>query len=610
MSTQQNPYATLQSLRASASLKEYADPMEEGSQELSKSSPDSSLEKWSEQSMPNSTSNGNQEVEVEEEEPLPPSFHCTITEETLRDNDGLYVFWANIRIPIPKNPDNPVSSMFEHLETFVSHMLEADAHFSVFPHNLSKYESIEDLPEPIEDPNQLPGKVDEWLEYFPGARPRAWGGYTYTSALLSFREPFTKVIKETALWLHKSKFGLWKSSLQSEKPVSVGWLLFSAPTMDIEVMRGEISLRIRSIPVGLRWKMISMGAQGMIPKNQQVKALHVYMDELDVAVAKPRLSAVYMSKPAPGHFFPLHICMRLVPEIDMILNTKGRANADWLRACQNTWLAEKLVYIKAWEIELLDHYNLHVQMSLRTAMMSLSHPTNNKFVLFHSIDWHWIDKCHILTVLKSVELQARAMISGMLPYLQWKFGSNKTKKTNIAKWFKPEAKARAVDAYWDPKDKCIKNTSNLMLAEALAEDNELYWVAEKPAQEEPASLKQKWVQLEEESLDNTVSTIKSGLSTKKTCKSALKTSSTNDKSEKTNQKDMATITSQSTSISQLTEQVNEIKQSHKTFLDWFDQLAEQMAVLIAATQPHTNTPHPAGGHIGGSGRPPWQGHAV
>jgi len=103
-----------------------------------------------------------------------------------------------------------------------------------------------------------------------------------------------------------------------------------------------------------------MGMQGSVPKEQQVKALHLYVDELDVAMAKPCLMEVYTSKPPPGHTFPLHIRMRLVPEIDTILNAKGRANAERLRACQNTWLAEKLVYIKTWEIELLDHYNLHV----------------------------------------------------------------------------------------------------------------------------------------------------------------------------------------------------------------------------------------------------------
>jgi len=104
------------------------------------------------------------------------------------------------------------------------HMLDADAHFSVFPHNLSKYETLEDLPEPIEDPDQLLADMDEWLEYFPGARPRACGGYTYTSILLRFHKLFPKVIKAMVSWFCKTKFGLWKSSLQSEKSISIGWL--------------------------------------------------------------------------------------------------------------------------------------------------------------------------------------------------------------------------------------------------------------------------------------------------------------------------------------------------------------------------------------------------
>jgi len=108
--------------------------------------------------------------------------------------------------------------------------------------------------------------------------------------------------------------------------------------------------------------------------------------------------------------------MRLVLELNMILNTKGQANAECLRTCQNAWLAKKV--IKTWEIELLDHYNLYIQMSLRMVMMSLAHATNNKFAFFHSIDRHWIEKCHVLTVLKLAESQVQAMIAGMLPYLQ------------------------------------------------------------------------------------------------------------------------------------------------------------------------------------------------
>ncbi len=143
-----------------------------------------------------------------------------------------------------------------------------------------------------------------------------------------------------------------------------------------------------------------------------------------------------------------------------------------------------------------------------------------------------------------------------------------------------------------------------MLGEAIADDDDLYWEAEKPAPA-PTSPKRKRVQVDEESLDDTISTIKSGLSTKKTRKSAMKSTENGDrKPNLTNQQDSQTITSQATSISQLTEQVNEIKQTNKTFIARFDQLAEQMAALLAATQTQPNSQRPAGGHQGGSGRQP------
>ena len=137
---------------------------------------------------------------------------------------------------------------------------------------------------------------------------------------------------------------------------------------------------------------------------------------------------------------------------------------------------------------------------------------------------------------------------------------------------------------------------------AIAEDNDLYWAAEKPPLD-PALPKRKRVQLDEESLDDTVLTIKSGLSTKKTQKSALKIPDKGTKNTEQS-KDSLTIASQATSISQLTEQVNEIKQTNLTFLACFDQLAEQMAALLAASQNSSNPQCPAGGHTSGSSRPP------
>jgi len=136
----------------------------------------------------------------------------------------------------------------------------------------------------------------------------------------------------------------------------------------------------------------------------------------------------------------------------------------------------------------------------------------------------------------------------------------------------------------------------------ITDNDNLYWAAEKPPPD-PASPKRKWVQLEEESLDDTVSTIKSGLSTKKICKSTLKAPDQGQKNSEQH-KDSPTITSQATSISQLTKQVNEIKQTNLTFIACFDQLAEQMAALLAASQNTSNPQHLARGHTSGSGRPP------
>jgi len=66
------------------------------------------------------------------------------------------------------------------------------------------------------------------------------------------------------------------------------------------------------------------------------------------------------------------------------------------------------------------------------------------------------------------------------------------------------------------------------------------------------------------------------------------------------QKDSPTTALQATSISQLTEQVNKIKQTNKTFLACFDQLA---AALLAATQPQNNPQCQARGHASGSSHP-------
>jgi len=404
----------------------------------------------------------NEEVDFETDDfAVPPSFGRELSEESLKSDAHPHVLWATLKILAPEKPGNAADAMFDCLADFVEAAGEEDKHFCIFAYHLSRYKSVAALPPAIVDLDSLPEEVDEWLPYFPGAKPRVKRGNVYTAILIGLSTPFVTFIKKLSLWCKEKKYGLWEASLQSEKPTSLGWLLFSTNTMDVLSLKEQISESIQDVPVGLRWKMINMGTQGQVKEADQVRALHLYVDELDVRMAKPLLSALYPSHPEEDHTFPLHIRMRLVPEIDSVLNIKGRKNVDKLRACQNNWNRTKLTYIKTWEIELLDSRSGLLGLSLRDAMMAIRHPTNAKFALFHSIDKSWREACHILTVLKSAESYAHAMISALLPYLQWKVCKAKGDQAGpiIAKWFTPEARARAVGAYWDPRDEGVLKCS-------------------------------------------------------------------------------------------------------------------------------------------------------
>jgi len=118
---------------------------------------------------------------------------------------------------------------------------------------------------------------------------------------------------------------------------------------------------------------------------------------------------------------------------------------------------------------------------------------------------------------------------------------------------------------------------------ALPEDDTQYW---EPQDTTPKSPKHQKVQVEEESLNDSVSTIKTAISTKKPACSALKSSTStgtkaqSDDNATKSSADSAMAMSHRTTLSQLTKQVSEMKQSQKAMLDHFDKLAKQMALLI------------------------------
>jgi len=83
-------------------------------------------------------------------------------------------------------------------------------------------------------------------------------------------------------------------------------------------------------------------------------------------------------------------------------------------------------------------------------------------------------------VLKLVESYAHAMVSVLLPYLQWQFTKSLGPQAGplIARWFKPTACAQAADASWDPCKEWIKNSSDRVLEQIGSDTDDPYWAAD------------------------------------------------------------------------------------------------------------------------------------
>jgi hypothetical protein len=76
--------------------------------------------------------------------------------------------------------------------------------------------------------------------------------------------------------------------------------------------------------------MISLGRRGAVPKDQQVKAIHIECDSEIPFELKVALSKIYAS--AMNDNYPNGIRMRLVPDINSMISPDTRQNDTRLRA--------------------------------------------------------------------------------------------------------------------------------------------------------------------------------------------------------------------------------------------------------------------------------------
>jgi len=187
--------------------------------------------------------------------------------------------------------------------------------------------------------DDLPDDINDWLTYFPQVKLHILGGNTYMALLIGLSVPFPKLVKSLSSWMRSKHYAHGKPIFNWSNLHHLDGCCFPHWWWMQTYSRKNFLTILRIFGWVYAGKPLasSVHKAQAIPKDQQMKALHVYVDELDINMAKPLLIALYASKTLTVHKFPLHIWMHLVPELDAVLNTKGHQIVEKLCVCQNTW---------------------------------------------------------------------------------------------------------------------------------------------------------------------------------------------------------------------------------------------------------------------------------
>ena len=390
----------------------------------------------------------------------------TVTHEN-HQNKHLTRVDARLKVPASLQPDKALAIV---AKAVLTKLQEMDSSIRILP-----WATGSRTPH-IRGSSDVPNTMGKFKQYFPRIFPNKKGGGMYTSILIGHDKIFPDIIDDIAWWLKQEGHGLWVRTLQCENVAKLGWLLYSAREMDKESLSEEIGDRIGTA-VAVRFKVISIGRKGSIPDEQRVQALHVEVNREEKPAAWRRLKELYGATSRPPHVYPNCTRMRLVPEIESALNKTARGKIERLRAKQQQFL-KAICKVTSWDIMALDHRTKNttpndpdeckhegMPRSLRELLARIKDPGNEKVHLFHTVERSWNDNTgFVFLVLPHLESEARMLVSGLVPYLQFHFGNY------INKYFSEEVVEEMKDAKWDPENQCVISSSDGVIDSAIEDD--------------------------------------------------------------------------------------------------------------------------------------------
>jgi hypothetical protein len=231
-------------------------------------------------------------------------------------------------------------------------------------------------------------------------------------------------------WLQDGGHGLFYKMLQVEDSTEIGWFLYSTKEMDSGALVDEIE-DLMGLQVGLRWKIIDVGAKGKLPESQRVRALNVEVNTRSRWEAQRKLIEYFGKNAKNPKAYPNGIRLRFVKNKKDGINAAEKGKIERLRSRQKSFLENILTTVTC-DIIQLDYSPDRSQPTLRQMIMDLK--TEDEIPLFHCVDLDWRREGYIFQFAPAVKVEAECTVNTLLPLLKHHYPDS-----DLDKYFSHEA---------------------------------------------------------------------------------------------------------------------------------------------------------------------------
>jgi hypothetical protein len=368
-------------------------------------------------------------------------------------------------LKVPVDNSGRMEPIYVALGEFIQKIQELDDNACLFPYREKDRKDAHVVIKTTADWQQVMGRrrVTVLRKYFQSVGAYGRDGFRTMQILIGSSVTAEELIEDLHEFLHppgERYWSLYKQKVQAERTKVIGWLYMSTQNINKDTLREAIQ-KVVGFQVGLLWRVITpvqteenRGQQD----NEEVRAIHVVVDEAYTAGDSEVLSAMYSPDRTGG--WPMGIRMRFVQDAENALGLEDPANLEVMRGRQAYHIA-RIATITTHEFANLDRKSSVLsQHTMREVLMGFS-SSNPDTPLLLNIEADMQHGGHKYQVLPQYETEARMMINSLLPYLKYKIGPERGHRVEAL--FNPHVIRRCRELVWDETLGCVQSKMSVSL---------------------------------------------------------------------------------------------------------------------------------------------------